>query len=73
MTPALSAWIESPEPGISTSATVSASPATSTSLWPTPTVSKSSTSRPEASTITPASSVASATPPRWPRVPMERM
>ena len=39
MTPALSAWIESPEPGIRTSATVSASPATSTSLCPTPTVS----------------------------------
>ena len=39
ITPALSAWIESPEPGISTSATVSASAATSTSLCPTPTVS----------------------------------
>ena len=39
ITPALSAWIESPEPGMRTSATVSASPATSTSLCPTPTVS----------------------------------
>ena len=40
MTPAFSAWIESPEPGISTSTTVSAWSMTSTSAWPTPTVSR---------------------------------
>jgi hypothetical protein len=39
MIPAFSAWIESPEPGISTSSTVSATPITSTSLCPVPTVS----------------------------------
>ena len=39
MIPALSAWMLSPEPGIRTSATVSARLATATSDWPTPTVS----------------------------------
>ena len=39
MIPAFSACTESPEPGISTSRTVSAMPTTSTSLWPVPTVS----------------------------------
>ena len=34
MIPAFSAWIESPEPGISTSTTVSAIEITPTSLWP---------------------------------------
>ena len=36
MIPALSACTESPEPGMSTSTTVSATPITSTSLWPVP-------------------------------------
>jgi hypothetical protein len=36
MIPAFNAWTESPEPGISTSSTVSAIPITSTSLWPGP-------------------------------------
>ena len=40
ITPALSAWIESPEPGISTSTTVSAWSMMSTSACPTPTVSR---------------------------------
>ena len=64
ITPAFSAWIESPDPGCSTSTTVSATDATSTSLWPTPTVSSSSTSLPAASSTSSACSVASLTPPR---------
>ena len=40
MIPAFSAWIESPEPGMRTSTTVSAWSMTSTSAWPTPTVSR---------------------------------
>ena len=54
MTPALSAWIESPDPGCSTSTTVSATIATSTSLCPTPTVSSRSTSIPAASSMSSA-------------------
>ena len=73
MIPAFSAWTESPEPGISTSTTVSAIPITSTSLWPVPTVSRKTTSLPAASSTSSAWSVASARPPRWPRVPIERM
>ena len=46
ITPALSAWIESPEPGISTSTTVSAWSMMSTSAWPTPTVSSNTSSLP---------------------------
>ena len=46
MIPAFSAWIESPEPGISTSTTVSATPITSISLWPVPTVSRKTRSLP---------------------------
>ena len=49
MIPAFSAWIESPEPGISTSSTVSATPITSISLWPVPTVSTKTRSFPAAS------------------------
>ena len=64
MIPAFSAWIESPEPGISTSSTVSATRATSTSLWPVPTVSTNTTSLPAASSSSSACSVASARPPR---------
>ena len=73
MIPAFSAWIESPEPGISTSSTVSAIPITSTSLWPVPTVSTKTMSFPAASRTSSAWSVASASPPRCPRVPIERM
>ena len=46
MIPAFSAWTESPEPGISTSRTVSAIPITSTSLCPAPTVSRKTRSLP---------------------------
>ena len=46
MIPAFSAWIESPEPGISASTTVSAIERTPTSLWPVPTVSRKTTSLP---------------------------
>ncbi len=49
MIPAFSAWIESPEPGISTSTTVSAIEMIPTSLWPAPTVSRKTTSFPAAS------------------------
>ena len=47
MIPAFSAWIESPEPGMSTSTTVSATPITSISLCPVPTVSTKTTSLPD--------------------------
>jgi hypothetical protein len=73
MIPAFNAWIESPEPGISTSTTVSAMPITSTSPWPVPTVSRKTSSFPAASSTSSACSVASARPPRWPRLPIERM
>ena len=73
MIPALSAWIESPEPGISTSTTVSAIPMTSTSLCPAPTVSRKTSSFPAASRMSSACRVVSASPPRCPRVPIERM
>ena len=64
MIPAFSAWIESPEPGISASTTVSAIESTPTSLWPVPTVSRKTTSLPEASSTSSACSVVSASPPR---------
>ena len=73
MTPALSAWIESPDPGISTSTTVSAWSMMSTSAWPTPTVSRNTSSLPEASISSAAWSVASDRPPSDPRVAIERM
>ena len=59
ITPAFSAWIESPEPGISTSTIVSAWSMMSISACPTPTVSTNTSSRPAAS-----SSSAPAAPPR---------
>ena len=73
MIPAFSAWIESPEPGMSTSSTVSAIPITSTSLWPVPTVSTKMKSFRAASRTSIACSVDSARPPRCPRVPIDRM
>ena len=48
-------------------------PITSTSPCPAPTVSRKSRSLPDASSTSIACSVASASPPRWPRVPIERM
>ena len=73
MIPALRACTESPEPGIRTSTTSSATPITSTSLCPAPTVSRKTTSVPAASRSSRDCSVASATPPRCPRLPIERM
>ena len=73
MIPAFRACTASPEPGMSTSSTVSAIPITSTSLCPAPTVSRKTTSLPAASSTSSACSAASARPPRWPRVPIERM
>src|SRR5438067_2050926 len=73
ITPALSAWIESPEPGISASTTVSAWSMMSTSAWPTPTVSRYTSSLPEASISSAAWSVASDRPPSEPRLAIERM
>ena len=71
--PALLAWTASPHPGFTTTTVVSAAPATSTSTWPTPTVSISTHGHPVASRVRTASMVASDSPPRWPRVAMERM
>jgi hypothetical protein len=73
MTPAFSAWIESPEPGMSTSTTVSAWSMMSTSAWPTPTVSRNTSSRPEASINSAVCSAASLRPPSAPRLAIERM
>ena len=73
ITPAFSAWTESPDPGISTSTTVSAWSMMSTSAWPTPTVSTSTSSLPEASISSTAWSVASDRPPSAPRLAIERM
>ncbi len=73
ITPAFSAWIESPEPGISTSTTESAWSITSTSAWPTPTVSRNTSSLPAASISSAVCSAASASPPSAPRVAIERM
>ena len=73
ITPALSAWIESPEPGIRTSTTVSAWSMMSTSPCPTPTVSSRTSSLPAASIRSAAWRVASDRPPSEPRLAIERM
>ena len=73
MTPAFSAWIESPLPGISTSTTVSAWSMMSTSACPTPTVSRKTSSLPLASIRSAACKVASDRPPSEPRLAIERM
>ena len=73
MIPAFSAWIESPEPGMSTSTIVSAWSMMSTSAWPTPTVSRNTSSLPAASMSSAACSAASLRPPSAPRLAMERM
>ncbi len=73
MMPALMAWISSPMPGTSTTQQVCTQLTTSTSSWPTPTVSTMTTSHPAASRRSMASWVARARPPRAPRVAMERM
>ena len=71
--PALAACTASPQPGLITTIVVSAAPATSTSTWPTPTVSTTIHGKPAASSTRTASGTASARPPRWPRVAMDRM
>ena len=63
ITPAFSAWIESPLPGISTRTTVSPWSTMSISAWPTPTVSMKTSSLPEASISSAACRVASERPP----------
>src|SRR6188474_3138376 len=73
MSPALSAWIASPDSGVSTTATVSAASATSSSDCPTPTVSMSVVREPHPSRISQRSPVRAASPPRLPRVAMLRM
>ena len=71
--PALLACIESPHPGFTTTTVVSAADATSTSTWPTPTVSTITTGMPAAASTRTASGTARDRPPRWPRVAIERM
>ena len=65
--------MESPQPGVTTTAVVSAADAMSTSIWPTPTVSMMTTPNPAAPSRRTASGTASERPPRCPRVAMERM
>ena len=67
------ACIESPQPGVTTTAVVSAADAISTSIWPTPTVSMITTPMPAAPSNRTASGTARDRPPRCPRVAMERM
>lgn len=69
----MAAWMPSPIPGASSTTDVSAWAAISTSDWPTPTVSTRITSQPAASRTRMACGAAQASPPRWPRVAMERM
>ena len=67
------ACIESPQPGVTTTAVVSAADAISTSIWPTPTVSTITTPMPAAPSRRTASGTASDSPPRCPACAMERM
>ena len=70
--PALIAWMSSPSPGADTTTIVCAARTTSTSSWPTPTVSMMIMSYPAASRMSTASNVPRASPPRAPRVAMLR-
>ena len=72
-TPALAAWTPSPIPGARSTTVVSASATTSISDCPTPTVSTSTTSHPAASRTRSACGAAAVSPPRCPRVAIERM
>ena len=69
----MAACTASPHPGFTTTIVVSAAPATSISTWPTPTVSISTHGLPAASSTRTAWGVASDSPPRWPRVAIDRM
>src|SRR5207302_1464129 len=71
--PALLACTPSPHRGFTTTTVVSAAPATSISTCPTPTVSMMIHGLPAASRIRTAWGVASESPPRWPRVAIDRM
>jgi len=70
--PAFSVCTSSPEPGWTSTATVSAVRTTSTSFWPAPTVSMMTTSFPKASSAFTASAVAIESPPSWPRALIDR-
>ncbi len=67
------AWIASPDSGTSTTTTVSAAAVISSSVCPTPTVSTSTRSKPNASMTSITSLVVVARPPREPRLAIERM
>ena len=71
--PAFAAWMESPIPGTTRTATESAMAAISTSTCPTPTVSIRITSNRAASSARTTWGVAAARPPRCPRLAMDRM
>ena len=71
--PALLACIASPQPGLVTTTVVSAADAMSTSIWPTPTVSTRARRKFAAPSTRRASGTARESPPRWPRVAIERM
>ncbi len=71
--PALIICTLSPRFGVRTTTVVSATAATSSSDWPTPTVSRITSSKPNAPRSRIASRAASDRPPRWPRAPMLRM
>ena len=71
--PALIAWTSSPISGASRTTVVSAAAATSTSLWPVPTVSSRIRSKPAASRTAAAAADVEASPPAWPREAIERM
>src|SRR5690606_15381708 len=63
MSPALLACTASPQPGLTTTIVVSACPATSTSTWPTPTVSSSTQGNPATVSTRTASGADTASPP----------
>ena len=67
------AWTSSPISGASRTTVVSAAAATSTSLWPVPTVSMRTRSKPAASSTAAAAVVVEASPPACPREAIERM
>ena len=71
--PALIAWTSSPISGASRTTVVSAAAATSTSLWPVPTVSSRIRSKPAASSTVAAATDDAARPPACPREAMLRM
>ena len=67
------AWTSSPISGASRTTVVSAAAATSTSLWPVPTVSSRTRSNPAASSTAAAAVEVDASPPACPRDAIERM